>query len=188
MKKLNKFNKCIFKNTQENIDYLLKIGAVKFNVMKIDDYIELDGENIQLYLNINCITDDDIRSNKNFCEIYKGEMMTLIQINSIKKQKKLNDIMNLVSSNRQHYLKFLIGNDISIRFYFQFEDRKEYEGKWFIKSHAGKIYQEIDEKIAKRMIVDSECDFKEIIGQRIGNRYRKIVVENNENVNHYFEK
>jgi len=48
----------------------------------------------------------------------------------------------IYNRNRVHYLKWKLdnANDWSIRFFFNFDTRTQYNGKWVLKSHKNKDY------------------------------------------------
>lgn len=78
------------------------------------------------------------------------------------------------------YFKLNLTDDISIRYYLVFEDRRGLERKWVIKSHSTKEYGIIDSKAVKLIINSHNKDLKdakEIIG-RADNKadYKKIVL------------
>jgi len=80
------------------------------------------------------------------------------------------------------YLKIPLTDDLSVRYFFVFEDRPDLKGKWVIKSHLRKEYGVIDEKTAQ-MIVESHGktldDAVEIVGRNmINNYYRKVEIKN----------
>ena len=78
------------------------------------------------------------------------------------------------------YFKLNLTDDISIRYYLVFEDKRELERKWVIKSHSTKEYGIIDSRAVKLIINSHNKDLKdakEIIG-RADNKadYKKIVL------------
>jgi len=97
--------------------------------------------------------------------------------------------MNLGKSHLTHYKKIKLNKDISLRYFFTFEDRLNLNGKWVIKSHSTKEYGIIDERTA-RLIATAHNktldDYKEIMGRYVANMsgtgsvYRKVIISNNE--------
>jgi len=81
------------------------------------------------------------------------------------------------------YLKIPLTDDLSVRYFFVFEDRPDLKNKWVIKSHSRKEYGIIDEKTAE-LIVESHGktlnDAIEIIGRNTFKGYRKIEIETSE--------
>lgn len=79
-----------------------------------------------------------------------------------------------------HYItKPLTENpDLSLRYYIQFSDRTEYEGKWFIKEGSTKRYLEIPEAFAKKVNEEMTTEqFKRVIGFRTKGSFRRITVD-----------
>ena len=78
------------------------------------------------------------------------------------------------------YFKLNLTDDISIRYYLVFEDKRELERKWVIKSHSTKEYEIIDSRAVKLIINSHKKDLKdtkEIIGRADNNAdYKKIVL------------
>ena len=86
-------------------------------------------------------------------------------------------------THMQWYLKLDLTEDISIRYFFIFENRPELQGKWVIKSHSKKEYGIIDKKsvelIAKSHNKDIDKDSVEVIARALTNtKYRRIVLDN----------
>jgi len=82
-----------------------------------------------------------------------------------------------IKSNRTHYLKWKYNEDISIRYFFLFEDRKQLEGNYYIKSHSKKEYILLTEKQAELMINQLHCsEVEEIIGIISNGNYKKIYI------------
>ena len=86
------------------------------------------------------------------------------------------------NKHRTHYLKWGISDDISIRYFYVFEDDKSKEGKFFIKSHNKKHYNEIDKKMADILINEYNSLGIEIIGFKHNDDYKKIIIDD-ENIN-----
>lgn len=72
---------------------------------------------------------------------------------------------NFKTAGTQHYIKWIITPDLSLRYYFNFQDRKEYEGKYFLKSHSKKEYIEIDSDAIIQGIKVTSTDKIEVIGR-----------------------
>lgn len=68
-------------------------------------------------------------------------------------------------AHRQHYIKYQLYGNISIRYYITFEDRPEFEKSWFIKNHETNDYTKVTEKFAKDLIIDTQKEQKRIIQQ-----------------------
>ena len=68
-----------------------------------------------------------------------------------------------IDCNRTHYLKWkldLEGEELSIRYHFLWQDKKELEGKYILKHHSRSTHSEISEKMAK-MFIKHNCTAKE---------------------------
>ena len=96
--------------------------------------------------------------------------------------------------NRQHYIKWPMNEDMSIRYYFLFEDRPEFEKKYVIKSHNSKLYETISVNMAKKLIKELTLKFTktEVIGEKVIDEnkninYRKIIIQNDKILNVEFE-
>lgn len=73
----------------------------------------------------------------------------------------------------QYYTKWEITDDLSLRYYYLFQDRKGYEGKYYLKSHKKKDYVEIDSlKIVEELIKSSKSTI-DILGKQVQNQYIK---------------
>ena len=83
--------------------------------------------------------------------------------------------------HRTHYKKIELSEDISLRYFFTFDDIPNFENKWVIKSHNKKKYGEINRTVAE-LIAESHgktlSDYIEIIGRQINNNsYMKIIIK-----------
>ena len=82
--------------------------------------------------------------------------------------------------HRTHYKKIELTDDISLRYFFEFEDIPDFKNKWVIKSHDRKEYEVITRKTAK-LIAETHNktlqDYVEIIGRETKNGYMKIIVK-----------
>jgi len=81
-----------------------------------------------------------------------------------------------------HYLKVKLTKDISLRYFFNFEDQPSRNGTWVIKSHDRKEYASIDARVAK-LIAESHGktldNHVEIIGRSISDGvYQKVIIKN----------
>jgi hypothetical protein len=93
----------------------------------------------------------------------------------LEKNIKLN-----IGKHRTHYLKWNLNEDISIRYFFLFEDSKERENCFFIKSHSEKMYIKITKEQAEIMIKKFGVDYhEEIVGKLVNNKYYKSVISFN---------
>jgi hypothetical protein len=84
-----------------------------------------------------------------------------------------------------HYIKWNITSNLSIRYFYNFTDRPEYNMKFTLKNHKERTLVELDEKTAKEMIenVCKDEPYLEIIGYEAKGKnkgYRKLVMKNGE--------
>jgi len=75
------------------------------------------------------------------------------------------------------YLKIPLTDDLSVRYFFAFDDMPKFKNKWVIKSHKTKEYAVLNENAVK-LILESHNktldDAVEIIARQEGEYYRKI--------------
>ena len=77
--------------------------------------------------------------------------------------------------HRTHYLKWEVSEDMSIRYFIQFQDSPEKENLFFIKSHSAKMYIPITEKEAEKLISEMATkEVVEIIGWMYNGKYKKL--------------
>lgn len=84
-----------------------------------------------------------------------------------------------------HYIKWNITDNLSIRYFYNFTDKPEYNMKFTLKNHKERTLVELDEKTAKEMIenVCRDEPYLEIIGYEAKGKnkgYRKLVMKNGE--------
>ena len=84
---------------------------------------------------------------------------------------------NLKKSGAQHYMKWNLTPDLSLRFYFCFQDRREYENKYFLKTHSNKQYQLIESDIIIQELIKTSFSVQEIFGRRTKTGYTKFISE-----------
>jgi len=79
-----------------------------------------------------------------------------------------------------HYMKYVLKgdtDDISIRFFFQFGDREEYEGKFVMKDHSTKNYIILNTSVALRMLSTMQLqDQYRVFSFPDMNKYIKLVI------------
>lgn len=81
-----------------------------------------------------------------------------------------------VQYHRTHYVKLVMKNEnLSFRFFYESEDNKHQEGRWFLKDHAKKTSIEVTKDFIEKHFDDIVGAF-EIIGRLIPKKgYRKII-------------
>lgn len=89
------------------------------------------------------------------------------------KKPKIREIIN---KHRCHYLKWDITDDLSVRYHFTFQDRRNFERQYCLKSHNSKTWSIIDEKMAEAIISEHNLNYIEIMGQQFENNYMKQVI------------
>ena len=92
---------------------------------------------------------------------------------------KLNEL-ELIKYHRTDYLKWIYNDDLSIRYFNIFEDKKEFENKYFLKSHSKKEYISLTQSQA--LILLEQMEFKkhiQIIGISINEKYIKTIINEN---------
>lgn len=79
------------------------------------------------------------------------------------------------------YIKIPLDEDLSLRYYFLFEDRKELERRWILKSHSKKRFGTISDEAAELLrerFGANAGEYEEIISRRLPNGvYVKTVVK-----------
>lgn len=85
---------------------------------------------------------------------------------------------SLNNSHGTHYIKIDITGDISIRYIKRFDDRPSYVGKWYLKSHGYKTWQEIDKSLAfKAVRLLNINTFTEVLGILSKKTYYKTEIK-----------
>lgn len=154
LKKL-KYKSSILKNYKKFFDELTSLNGITANQVFYDCLIP---ENIDGYKLIE--VDQDL---------WKYIPINEIDINNLNK-----------STHFVHYLKWNISEDISIRFFYKFDDHEHKENSFFIKSHSEKYYIPISKEQAKHMIIDLSLNSpSEFVGYSDGTNYKKIIITDN---------
>ena len=93
----------------------------------------------------------------------------------IKRDKKEKLIQ---SSNICHYLKWNITDSLSLRYYFNFEDKPEMIKQFVLKDHNTKSYNLVtDLSIAHELRKVSSNKCVEILGRKLVNKYHKVQIQ-----------
>lgn len=85
--------------------------------------------------------------------------------------------------NRTHYLKWDLfhrsDKHWSIRFYFTYDRKKEYAGKWVLKHHIDKVYIVLTTGEARRYIqyYAKNLEPKEFWSVQEGRHYRRSIID-----------
>lgn len=81
-------------------------------------------------------------------------------------------------SHTTHYLKWNITDDLSLRYFYSFEDRPELAGKYIIKSHSKRGFDVLNNQsiIASFKDLAKNTPTKEIVGREIKGEYHKTIM------------
>jgi hypothetical protein len=173
----NEINLSILIKKQFSI-FSFKKGLVFKNDFNFDNFF------IEEYINnrfLRClnnsikIENEEIFYSCNYPEEKEGFNIIEVDEDLYKYEKKFK-FEDYKATNKTHYLKWVFNNDISIRYFYQFESDKDKENKFFLKSHSKKIYIPLYEGQAKLMI--DQMGFKdpiEIFGKLVNGSYMKSV-------------
>ena len=67
--------------------------------------------------------------------------------------KKFRDpVSKHINKNRTHYLKWVLTDDISVRYHYLHQNNRELEGQFILKIHSKSSYQLIDRSFAKQCL------------------------------------
>ncbi len=92
--------------------------------------------------------------------------------------------------NRTHYMKWPLTGEWSIRYYFTYDAKSEYTGKWVLKSHHKKIYIVLTKTEALEYI-QAKAQRKEpqefFSLTEFGKGYRRTVVDPDSGTDCYIE-
>jgi len=80
---------------------------------------------------------------------------------------------NFENAGAQQYIKWQITEDLSLRYYFLFQDRKHYENKYFLKSHRKKVYEEITSEIIIEELMKASSSCINVVARREEKKYIK---------------
>lgn len=149
--------------TKENIEYLENEGFTHWGTNE-EDFIALTFSHQKQYVFLS----------NNFKSKY---FEITLPIENETKQTKHKDLNSLIKCHRVHYLKWDITNDLSIRYHFTFQDKKELENRFIIKCHNDKVWNTIRDDVAEAIIKESNLESKEIIGKLENEEYKKIIVK-----------
>ncbi len=97
------------------------------------------------------------------------------------KRKTVRNVLQkyIYKRNRTHYLKWVIDDEWSIRYFFIFETRSEYNHQWVLKSHYTKDYIIMDNLTAMDYIqhlVKDKNPIEYFSLQEFKKGYRRLVV------------
>jgi len=85
------------------------------------------------------------------------------------------------------YLKWNLTDDLSIRYFYKFQDKPEFENKWVLKSHKDKKYEIINREVVEMLFKAfnlTDNNAVEIIGRNLTQtKFRKLEVVNPQSYN-----
>jgi len=90
-----------------------------------------------------------------------------------------------------HYKKINLSKDISLRYFYTFQDNRNYENQWVLKSHSEKKSSIITPIALELLLTLHKKDinkYTEIIGKIKNDKYQKIIIKPNGKIKRYFEK
>jgi len=99
--------------------------------------------------------------------------------------------MHIIKEHLTHYKKIDLDDDISIRFFYTFQDRANLENKWVIKSHSMKQYSILDKHGLALILKLHNKDvnrYKEIRGKVTEKGFEKIIIKPNGKIKRIFEE
>ena len=90
-----------------------------------------------------------------------------------------------------HYKKVKITKDISLRYFYTYQDRKHLENKWVLKSHKTKTTSIADKHMIELLNMLHSFDinhYSEIRGMVKNNEYQKVTISPNGKIKKTIEK
>lgn len=79
-------------------------------------------------------------------------------------------------THQTHYIKWKLTDNLSIRYFYSFQDNPDFIGKFVLKNHSKKESVIISKDTAKELLEFVKEDFEEIIGYLEKDEYRKLVL------------
>ena len=96
-----------------------------------------------------------------------------------------------IQEHLTHYKKIKLNKDISLRYFYSYEDKKHFTNKWVIKSHNQKKYSIIDLKAVELILELHNLDINnyiEIRGKVTEKGFQKLTIKSNGKVKTKYEK
>jgi tetratricopeptide (TPR) repeat protein len=160
----------------ESDDYeRLIMYCKKYNIpLKVNEYDEEAEKFVEI---ISCCQKNE-KQEKKVSEVHKTS-----EIPSIENEEIIMKPFTSVC----HYIKWEIDDDLSLRYYYSFEDRKNLANKYILKSHSEKSFEMINnEKIIKSLKRLVKKNPVEVIGRKLPNgKYMKhfFEIQSQSNIN-----
>lgn len=79
-------------------------------------------------------------------------------------------------AHQTHYIKWKLTDNLSLRYFYSFQDNLDFIGKFVLKNHSKKESVIISKDTAKELLEFVKEDFEEIIGYLEKDEYRKLVL------------
>jgi len=102
-----------------------------------------------------------------------------------------NNESSTMKEHLTHYKKIKLNKDISLRYFYSYQDRKNLVGKWVIKSHKQKKYSIIDLKAVELILSLHKKNienYTEIRGKVNKKGFQKIIIKPNGKTKIKYEK
>lgn len=99
--------------------------------------------------------------------------------------------MYVINEHLTHYKIIKLDEDISLRFFYTFQDKKNFENKWVLKSHSLKKYSILDKNALTLLLKLHNKDinkYKEIRGKVTEKGFEKIVIKENGKIKQKIEE
>jgi hypothetical protein len=97
----------------------------------------------------------------------------------------------IVKEHLTHYKKIKINKDISIRYFYTFQDKPTFEKKWVLKSHSQRKYSILDKNGLHLLLELHNKDinkYQEIRGKITNKGFEKLVIKPNGKVKMFIER
>jgi len=171
----------IIKNPEE------LLGTLQDKIFEQDDISDEDKEDLSSFLGklserFNKETKEDVGIEPK-APLYPKTLEEVQEEQSKKEHKEKEKTPKQLGQVRAmshvtHYLKWDITDDLSLRYFYAFEDRPELAGKYIIKSHSKRGFDVLNNQaiIASFKDLAKNTPTKEIIGREIKGEYHKTIM------------
>lgn len=79
-------------------------------------------------------------------------------------------------AHQTHYIKWKLTDNLSLRYFYSFQDNPDFIGKFVFKNHNKKESVVVSKDTAKELLEFVKEDFEEIIGYLEKDEYKKLVL------------
>lgn len=89
--------------------------------------------------------------------------------------------------NRSHYLKWDLGYGFSVRYFFNFDNKPEYNGKYVLKIHDYKYYHILTtaEAIAQIQMFSESIEPTEYFSVKERKKYRRAIIDHSKPISQF---